>query len=287
MLTQQNEALQLELKMANQKLEQATTRSTAAAALQPHMYTPIPAASAVFQSGVPRAVLQTGAAAAEAAAWGGQEGGLGRSRSGVVEADEERDGAPLKRVARSALPGGGGNGEREGEGDAERDGDGERESDGGSAENTADAGADASGRGLSPRFKGGRKGIAGSVVVRGLCENVTEAAILSAFREASVGGAAAAALEHGIKSVKLLPLNRRCALRRRAAPSSRETISCWCSSSRTSCSCRARYPGVGGLLAAALRKRVRTARAPRLPKRPSESRADGASGRLLARAPGL
>jgi hypothetical protein len=60
---------------------------------------------------------------------------------------------------------------------------------------------------------GGRRGVAGSLVVRGLCQNVTESAVLSLFDQVASGdgvGEGEGGIDGiGIKSVRLLPLNRR------------------------------------------------------------------------------
>jgi hypothetical protein len=58
---------------------------------------------------------------------------------------------------------------------------------------------------------GGRRGVAGSLVVRGLCQNVTESAVLSLFDHVASGDGVGEGDggKDGIKSVRLLPLNRR------------------------------------------------------------------------------
>ena len=161
---------------------------------------PLAASAAAYQAGAAvgavgasgeAAMLQTQHVSEEVQ--GAQEAGRGRGMA--------------KRVARGGV-GGGGIAAREEA--VDKDGDSEAPSE--------DPATDVS-RAWSPKGEtskgavgsGARRGVAGSLVVRGLCQNVTEAAVLSLFGHVASGDGVAEADggRNGVKSVRLLPLNRR------------------------------------------------------------------------------
>lgn len=184
---------------ANEKLAEAAGGKTGGTSGSPSR-----AQEMAAQPGGPTPAIRDAAAASIV-------GGQGRVSRGIEEQDggEDRrrdDGGPprSKVVAWSHRPGAA---------HQEYEGARDRKADGPPVDGPSDTLQDVS-RGASPKFKSPRKGAAGSAVVRGLCENVTEAAILRLFGEAA---GASAGLEHGVTSVRLLPLNRRSASRARLA----------------------------------------------------------------------